>query len=71
MMELVDMLDSKSGVRKDVGVQVPLWVDILRSDAIQIFLFLVKFVIINWFYAKITYIQFDGYMFIPLLYNNC
>ena len=47
MMELVDMLDSKSGVRKDVGVQVPLWVDILRSDAIQIFLFLVKFVIIN------------------------
>lgn len=26
MMELVDMLDSKSGVRKDVGVQVPLWV---------------------------------------------
>jgi len=28
MMELVDMLDSKSGVRKDVGVQVPLWVKI-------------------------------------------
>ena len=26
MMELVDMLDSKSGVCKDVGVQVPLWV---------------------------------------------
>ena len=25
-MELVDMLDSKSGVCKDVGVQVPLWV---------------------------------------------
>ena len=28
MMELVDMLDSKSGVCKDVGVQVPLWVNI-------------------------------------------
>ena len=26
MMELVDMLDSKSGDRKVVGVQVPLWV---------------------------------------------
>ena len=27
MMELVDMLDSKSGDRKVVGVQVPLWVE--------------------------------------------
>ena len=26
MMELVDMLDSKSGVCKDVWVRVPLWV---------------------------------------------
>ena len=29
MMELVDMLDSKSGIRKDVGVQVPLWVELI------------------------------------------
>ena len=32
-MELVDMLDSKSGVCKDVGVQVPLWVQNGISDS--------------------------------------
>jgi hypothetical protein len=33
MMELVDMLDSKSGIRKDVGVQVPLWVKLVENKS--------------------------------------
>gem|GEM_PF-6759795 len=31
MMELVDMLDSKSGVLTDVGVRLPLWVNIIHN----------------------------------------
>ncbi len=42
MVELVDTLDSKSGVREDVWVRVPLWVKTGDLNSFQVFFILKK-----------------------------